>query len=319
MLICRSPALTKASILIPSGPIVGKMREPGVEARARRIGWQYTGGVESLRFLFVMLAVMTANSQTPYQVQKSDGTVVPSSLPPQVLFDLRAQSPAAQQALLPLYQREWGLEQQLNAVKWQALADTLAGLSMAVGGLTDGSAGALAANNAAARAGTPGVNFKGENAATNAQQPAETPESVTTAMYLVNQIGATEDAISRTQKAYGISPTARTPWTILFPSSSKTLTPAEVTKLLETAAKASAQTAPAKKPNAQSVPPDCNVYQTSVDIDMKSVAQDQRMVDMFRNQNPPFFEAVKNWTEALESDLRILNGDKDKLQTCRLK
>jgi hypothetical protein len=189
-----------------------------------------------VRYLIaILLTVVMAESQSQYRVDRSDSTVAPSSLPPQVLFDLRAQSPAAQQALLPLYQREWGLEQQLNAVKWQALADNLMGLAVAVGGLTDGSAGARAANNAAARAGTPGTTFKGENAATSAQQTAGTPESVNTAMYLVNQIGATEDAISRTQNIYGISPTARTPWSILFPPSKK-LTPAEVTKLLEPAA-----------------------------------------------------------------------------------
>jgi hypothetical protein len=187
----------------------------------------------------VFFLTFTASAQTQYQLNKSDSTIVPSSLPPQVLFDIRSASPAAQQALLPLYEQEWKLEQQLNEVKWQSLADTLGGLSMAVAGAFD-NAGRLAANNLAAEAGVPGYRFKGENAATSAQEPAEMPRSVIAGMNLVNQIQTTEEAISRTQKRFGIPATARTPWSILFPDNSKALSPDEVVKMLAPAAHPSA-------------------------------------------------------------------------------
>lgn len=192
--------------------------------------------------LFLVLFVsMGATPQTQYEVRQSDGTLAPSSLPREVLFDLRAASSSAQQALLPLYQQEWELEQQLSTVKWQALSDTLMGLA-AIGASTigAGSTGTGLANDAAAIAGVPGVRFKGTNAALSAIKPADMYESVSKAMYLVNQIQATNDAISRTQRAYGLPATARTPWSMLFPSS-KTLTPVEVNKLLEPAAKAVAK------------------------------------------------------------------------------
>jgi len=105
------------------------------------------------------------------------------------LFDLRSASPAAQQTLLPLYQREWALEQDLSTVRWAALGDTLRGLAK-IGGSTIGigGAGSRVVDESAAVAGTPGSKFKGENAALSAKQPADMYESVNKAMYLVNQI-----------------------------------------------------------------------------------------------------------------------------------
>jgi hypothetical protein len=201
--------------------------------------------------LLFLLSAAAASSQTEFGVQRSDGTVNPSALPPQVLFDLRSASPPAQQALMPLYQQEWSLLQELNTVKWQALGDTLGGLS-AIGGpmIAIGSNGSRVANESAARAGTPGYKFKAENAALSAQtQVPGTPASqdvtpvagdrsqsemyvsVNHAMQLLVQIQSTEEAISGVQKSYGIPPTARTPWSILFPVS-KRLSPSEVSQLL---------------------------------------------------------------------------------------
>jgi hypothetical protein len=110
---------------------------------------------------------------------------------------------------------------------------------MNLAGSMSGNEADFVANQSAVRAGTPGYKSQRENAALSAQQPAEMYASVNRAMQLVVQIQNTEDAISRVQKANGILPTARTPWSILFPSAKK-LTPAQLTTLLEPAATAAA-------------------------------------------------------------------------------
>jgi hypothetical protein len=175
-------------------------------------------------------------TNTNYQVTTSNGTA-PSPAPP-VWLDLSSLPTAARQQLLPLYQQEYALLQQLNAVKWQALQDTFGGLA-AVGAATvvAPSAASGIEEDSAARAGQYGAKYQGTNAALDAQSPAEMYQSVTHGMDLITRIDMLEKEISRVRKSFSIAPSANTPWDKRFPGPRK-LTPEEVKALLTPAAKA---------------------------------------------------------------------------------
>jgi hypothetical protein len=169
-----------------------------------------------------------------FEVKAPGGTMPSPSPPPQ--FDLNSLPIEAKQQLLPLYNHEYTLLQQLNVVKWQALQDTMKGLATAGAAMAvSPTAASAVAQESAAVAGQAGASFQGTNAALNAQEPAEMYQSVNRAMNLIVRIDGFEKEISRIQKAYNLDPAIRSPWTDLFPSS-KQLTPDEVKKLLAPAA-----------------------------------------------------------------------------------
>jgi hypothetical protein len=174
-----------------------------------------------------------------YDVNSSKGTLPSPPQPPQ--FDLNSVPVGARQQLLPLYKQEYALLQQLSAVKWQALADTLSGLgSIGAALVAQPTAPTNVGEESAARAGQYGAQNRGVNAALDAQEPAEMYSSVDQAMKLLVQIGALEKRISSVQQSYGIDPKVRSPWSALFTGSSQ-LTPEGVTTLLLPAAKEAAK------------------------------------------------------------------------------
>jgi hypothetical protein len=174
-----------------------------------------------------------------YSVDTSDRTV--ASLPPPSLLDLSKAPSQDRQRLAPLYQREYTLLQELNAVKWQALHDTLGGLFVAGSAAIAASSGpSTLGEAAAARGGQSGARVDGVNAALDAQEPTEMYASVDRAMWLLSQIAATDAEISRVQKEYGIDPTMRPLWSSYF-QKTKQLTPTEVIQLLAPAANRAAK------------------------------------------------------------------------------
>jgi hypothetical protein len=201
----------------------------------------------SLVFLMAMLLTVgnllshTKGSPEPqYEVKPSNGTI--ASPPPPPNFNLESIPAGARLQLLPLYQQEYRLLQELSVVRWQALGDTLGGLASVAGPALTSTGAADVVRNSAANAGQYGATNKGVNAAADAQTPAEMYQSVDRAMKLLVRIGELDKQISTIQQAYGLDPNVKSPspW-VLF--GSRTLTPAEVKKLLEPAAKDAAKAA----------------------------------------------------------------------------
>ena len=250
----------------------------------------------------MLFRVDPAYPQGQYEVARSDAAGGATSLPPQVMFDLRSASPSAQDALLPLYEREYALLKELSIVRWQALADTLGGLSaIAMSAAGIGSEAARVAEESAAKAGTPGAKFKGDDAVGSSIAPAEMYDSVNQAMSLVNQIQSIEEAISRTQKTHGILPGARTPWSILF-GSSKILTPAEVTKLLDPAAK------------MVSVPPACKVYSDAINAQQQTNDGDAATLTAFGKGWSA--QDIAKWNQMIAKNIERVGKLKKDLATC---
>jgi hypothetical protein len=189
----------------------------------------------------LILAVSSPSQQqssSGFEVSTSDGTARPSPPPPQ--FNLNSVPVEARRQLLPLYQQEYSLLQELSGVRWQALSDTLGGLASIGAHVTASpTAPANIVEESAARAGQYDARYPGVNAALDAQEPAEMYASVKRAMQLLLQIDQIDKQISRVQQAYGIGAASRPPWASLFPASNQ-LTPAEVYKLLAPAAKQAA-------------------------------------------------------------------------------
>lgn len=214
-------------------------------------------------------ASLPAQSQQTFGVNTSDGTVRVPSLPPQPpQFDLNSLPLVARQRRLTLYQREFALLQELSGVKWQALGEALGGLAAVGSTVIASPTGATSvAEDSAARSGQYGSQFRGVNAAVDAERPAEMYASVNRAMQLLVQIDLIDKQISTVQHDFGIDPALRSPWVALFPSSTKQLTPAEVRKLLEPAAQAAAK--PADPRDAQQAD---GIYQSLLSTQNQALA-----------------------------------------------
>jgi len=174
-------------------------------------------------------------SNPNYEVKTSDAATPSPSV---VWLDLESLSPAARQKLLPLYEQEYGLLQQLDAIKWQALRDTMGGFfTVGAAVVATPPAANRVAEDSAALAGQFGAKSEGTSAPLAAQSPVEMYASVTRAMDLLTQIGSIEKEILSVRKSFSINPSAQTPWDKLFPKSKpKMLTPNEVKNLLTPAA-----------------------------------------------------------------------------------
>lgn len=189
--------------------------------------------------VFVVLVLGGSLSAQSYGVSTSDATVRISSFPPlPPQFDLSSVPQQARQQLLPLYQQEYALLQELSSVKWQALRDTLGGLTNFADAYGSPTAAARVVEESAARSGQYGARSGGNFS--DPHEPAEMYESVNRAMQLLVQIDRVDKEISSVQKANGIGATLRTPWASLFQGTGR-LTPAEVYKLLAPAAKDAAK------------------------------------------------------------------------------
>lgn len=169
-----------------------------------------------------------------FQVNRSQTTATSPTL--RKPLDLDSIPVGAKQRLLPLYKQEYALIKELDGTKWQALFDVLSGLASTAGGSITSNAAAKSVQESAARAGQYGARYHGVEPATDPLEtspsgPAEMHPSVNRGMELLIQIDVLEKQISRVQNAFGIDPTARTPWSALFPGP-MWLTPDEVTKLL---------------------------------------------------------------------------------------
>jgi len=187
-----------------------------------------------------ILLASRASAQQPnsaqhpnYEVTTSDATVPSPSVN---WLDVGSIQEPARSQLLALYSQEFALIQQLNAVRWVALHDTLGGLLQAGFAVNNSQAGSVV-EESAARAGHNGATYKGVNPALDAQTPVEMYESVNRAMSLVRQIVALEKEILGFKKSHHIDLSLQTPWNKLFPKS-KTLTPDQVVGLLTPAANA---------------------------------------------------------------------------------
>jgi hypothetical protein len=191
------------------------------------------------------------NSTAGFEVKSSVGTLPsPSAATLAAQFDLNTVPAKAREQLLPLYQREYALLEDLNVTKWQALGDVLGGLATAgAAAFATPTTASRVAEDSAALAEQYKARFRGADAAQSEQEPAEMPESVKHGMKLLNQINDVEAEISIVQKSYGLDPAARSPWSQFAP---RRLTPKEVIALLTPAAKEAAKSvippqAPAKE------------------------------------------------------------------------
>ena len=190
----------------------------------------------------VLLTAFSSASFLSAQSLPSETTIGPP--PRSAEFDwlyAKSISPEARQKLLPLYQQEHDLLQELNRLKWPLAQETAAGLFSGGAGTVravNSPAGVTAVEESAARAGQYGAEYRGANAALTAQKPSklETLPGVARVREIILEVAKIDEQIAATRRQYSIEtmgPAA--------PQGSKQLSPEEVKKLLALAAQQAAK------------------------------------------------------------------------------
>jgi hypothetical protein len=222
-------------------------------------------------------------------------------------------SPEARAQLLPLYQRELALLNELNFNKWRFLAEHSQQLGAALAGAAASAlpAAATLVEESAARAGQRGAAIRGENAALAAQDLPDEVPSATRGRAIILELDRTRKQIGAIRMKFGIEtigPATFRPKELsdenlarivssMGSVAAKPITPATIPPAL----------AP---PSSASAPRDCSGKADAVARYERSVANDEWFVANTSG------EAQGLWANTLQTSRRFLAEARTELAEC---